>query len=272
MSVARRSLRDFFVFGFATYGVLWTIIESFGLFFPEQNPEGFYSYSAIVLVSIVSGLWRCWPKRKIEIKVPSTDSFIQIRFGDIFSDGRVVVIPVNEYFDGSLGNHVSERSLHGIFIRNVLGGRSNAFYELIDQELESVVAKTVRRNSGREKKYPIGTVAYGDVNETRYLFAALTRTNLHTLKASATVHELWDCLAGIWQGVRNHSNGESVSVPLLGSGLSGVGLPPRNLIEIILTSFVFYTKKQKVADKVTLVLPLRLKGEVDLESIKRNWM
>ena len=111
-----------------------------------------------------------------------------------------------------------------------------------------------------------------DVNDTRYLLAALSRTDLDSLKASATVHELWDCLSGIWQGVRNFSNGNSVKVPLLGSGLSGVGLPPRNLIEIVVTSFVFYTKKQKIADKVTLVLPSRLKGEVDLKTIKRIWM
>ena len=243
----------------------------FRILFPGRKPEGFYWYSAIVMASIVSGLWRCWPKSKIELKVRYSDSSIEIKFGDVFTNEGNVVIPVNEYFDGLLGDHVSERSLHGIFIRDVLGGQSNAFNDLVDQALNSVAAQTVRRKSGREKKYPIGTVACVDVKDTRYLLAALSRTDLDSLKASATVHDLWDCLSGIWQGVRNFSNGNSVKVPLLESGLSGVGLPPRNLIEIVVTSFVFYTKKQKIADKMTLVLPSKLKGEVDLETIKRSW-
>ena len=70
----------------------------------------------MVLASIVSGLWRCWPKSKIELKVPASDSTIEIKFGDIFTAEGNVVIPVNEYFDGLLGDHVSERSLRGIFI------------------------------------------------------------------------------------------------------------------------------------------------------------
>lgn len=272
MSVIRRSFQDFFVFGFAAYGILSTIIGSFGLFFPGKKPEGLYWYSALIIASIASGLWRGRPKSKIELKVPASDSSIEIKFGDVFKDDGNVVIPVNEYFDGLLGDHVSERSLHGIFIRDVLGGQSGAFNDLVDHALNSVAAQTVRRESGREKKYPIGTVACVDINDTRYLLAALSRTDLDSLKASATVHELWDCLSGIWQGVRNFSNGNSVKVPLLGSGLSGVGLPPKNLIEIVVTSFIFYTKKQKIADKVTLVLPSRLKGEVDLKTIKRSWM
>ena len=181
------------------------------------------------------------------------------------------MIPVNEYFDGELNGHVSENSLHGLFIKNVLGGQSEVFYNLTDIALDSIVAEKVQRKSGRDKRYPIGTVACIDVNETRYLLAALSKTDIQTLKASATIHELWDCLAGIWEGVRNYSNGNCVNIPLLGSGLSGVGLPPTNLIEIILISFVDYTKKKKIADKVTLVLHSRLKGEVDLAAIKRSW-
>ena len=132
------------------------------------------------------------------------------------------------------------------FIRDVLGGQSGAFNDLVDHALNSVAAQTVRRESGREKKYPIGTVACVDVNDTRYLLAALSRTDLDSLKASATVHELWDCLSGIWQGVRNFSNGNSVKVPLLGSGLSGVGLPPKNLIEIVRD--VIYLLHQETED------------------------
>ena len=267
----KRAVLDFVSFGFAAFGIIWTVLVSFEFFFEGSKPEGAFWYAVMVLVSVASGLWRCRPRQRVKLTIPASDSSIEIKFGDIFEGGGIVVIPVNEYFDGSLGDHVSENSLHGLFIRNVLGGQSDAFFRLTSQALKSVVPEEVTRESGRGKKYPIGTVASVDINQNRFLLVALSRTDLATLKASATVHELWDCLAGVWQGVRNYSNGKCVKIPLLGSGLSGVGLPPKHLIEIILTSFLYYTKKDKIADKVTLILSSTLKGEIDLETIKRSW-
>ena len=271
MHLNKRIIRDFCVFGFAAYGALWTAAEPLGAVLENCKPEGIYWYGAMISASIVLGLWKCWPKNHVEFKIPGSDSSIGIEFGDIFEDGSVVVIPVNEYFDGLLGDHVSETSLHGQFIKNVLGGQASTFFDLTSRDLKSAPSEEVHRENGRCAKYQIGTVARADVNGKRFLLAALSRTDVVSLKASATLHELWDCLAGIWNGVRNFSNGNSVKIPLLGSGLSGVGLPPKNLIEIIVTSFLYFTKEQKIADKVTLVLPDRLKREVDLITVKRSW-
>ena len=267
----KRIVQDLFSFGFAAFGVQWTLLVSFEFFFEGSKPEGAFWYVVIVLVSVATGLWRCWPRQRVTLEIPASDSSIEIRFGDIFEDVGIIVVPVNEYFDGSLGDHVSENSLHGLFIRDVLGGQSSTFFDLTSKALGSVEAEEVQRTSGQIKKYPIGTVARVDINQKRYLLAALSRTDLKTLKASATVHELWECLTGIWQGVRNFSNGNCVKIPLLGSGLSGIGLPLKHLIQIIVTSFLYCTKQQKIADKVTLVLPSRLKGKIDLETIKRSW-
>ena len=271
MCVNKRILQDFLVFGFATYGGLWTIVESVEYFFENTKIDGIYWYITIVMVSVVIGFSKCWPRTRITLPIPASDSSIEIVFGDIFDGVGVIIIPVNEFFDGSLGDHVSENSLHGQFIKHILGSQCNAFYDLTSNALKSVAHENARRTSGRENKYPIGTVARVDINDRRYLLAALSRTNIESLKASATVHELWDCLAGIWQEVRNTSSGNCVRIPLLGSGLSGVGLPSKTLIELIVTSFLYYTKRQKIADKVTLVLPRKLKGEIDLNTIKRSW-
>ena len=132
----------------------------------------------------------------------------------VFEDSEVVVISVNEYFDGDLGDHVSKKSLHGQFIRDVLGGQSQAFFNLTYEALKGVAPQEadVARSSGRRDRYAIGTVARVDVNDRRYLLVALTRTDLSTLKASATVEDLWICLAGAWKGIRDYSNGQSVGI------------------------------------------------------------
>ncbi len=266
-----RIISDFTIFGFATYGILWTIAESFGAFFDKLKPEGMASYAILVLVSIAVGAYRSWPRTSVLIDVPNSDSSVEIRFGDLFDDSEAVVIPVNEFFDGKLGDHVSEKSLHGKFIRNVLGGQSSTFNSITENALKNVESVTFDRKNGRKGKYPIGTTAVVNVNDCRYFLTALSRTNVETLKASASLHELWDTLAGLWTSIRNHSNGYTVKVPLLGSGLSGVGIPPKQLVHQILTSFFYYSKQGKISGKVIIVLSLDIRGDIDLIEIKRNW-
>lgn len=268
----KRILKDFIIYGFATYGILWTIAESFGAFFDHLKPDGIFWYIGMVSISVLVGIMRSWPRNSIEFNVPNSDSKIEIIFGDIFSNSEAVVIPVNEYFDSLLGNHVSEKSLHGKFIKNILGGQSKIFNQLTDKTLKTLTSTSEHRTSGRKNKYPIGSTAIVDMNGVRYFLTALSRTDTDTLKASATVHELWDALAGMWNAILNHSNGATVKIPLLGSGLSGVGLPASNLIEIILISYFYYTKQRKIANKVILVLSEDLKYDIDLLTIKKRWI
>lgn len=269
--VSWHRIGDFFRGGLATYGALWLIVESICLFFSSLKPEGLVWYSLLLGLAAIGGIRCAWPTKQIELQIPGSDSSFEIRFGNLFEGSGVVVIPVNEYFDGELGDHVSEKSLHGQFIRDVLGGQSQTFFDLTSRALEGVVPEeaSVARPSGNCDRYAIGTVAPVDVNAQRYLLVTLAHTNLQSLKAFATVHDLWTCLAGAWKGIREYANGQPVRIPLIGSSLSGVGLPPGNLIEIMVTSFLCHTKERKVADRVTWVLPQRLKRKLDLNSIKR---
>ena len=273
MSANKRTVRDFILSVIGAYAVLWTIVESIGFFFPESKPEGANWYAYLAFSSILFGLWRCVPKRKITIQMPGSDSTFGIQFGDICEGRGVVVIPVNEYFDSEIGDHVSEHSLHGKVITDILGGQSDTFDRLTYESLDyqNIQYTQVEREGGRTRKYPIGTVAKIDTTKGRFLLAALTETNIENLQASATSDQLWDCLTGIWEGIRKYHNGNMVRIPLVGSGLSRVGLPAKVLIGIIMTSFFYHTKRGKIADKVTLVLPVRMKGNIDLTTIEGSW-
>lgn len=258
----------------SAFGILWIAIESISFFIPYLRLDGWIWYCVFVLVAVAWGVYSAWPKKQIEIQIPGSDSSLKIKFGDIFNSNEIIVIPVNEYFDGKLGDHVSMNSIHGQFINNILDGDSENFLDLTSIALRNVQAKekNVIRPSGQCDRYEIGTVVPIDIkNHPRYLLVVLSHTKLRSLKAFATVHDLWICLAGVWKGVREYSNGQPVGIPLIGSGLSGIGLPPANLISILLTSFLYHTKERKIADRVTLVLPRRLKKSIDLKTIKRGW-
>lgn len=109
------------------------------------------------------------------------------------------------------------------------------------------------------------------VNNDLYLLTALTRTDLKTLKASAGVPELWRALSGLWQAARVHSNGQPVCLPLIGSGLAGVGLPPGRLLELVLISLAQETKREHVANHFKIVLAPRLLDDIDLRQVRERW-
>lgn len=249
--------------GLATYGLLWTLIESIGAFFPQVRPAGFLHYSLLIFTSAACGIWRSWPPSTFELPVPGCDSKLVLEFGDIFQKRGCIALQVNEFFDSQLGDHVSPNSLHGKFIRDVLQSRAHEFDQLVAKALASEPSEQVQRHSGNTLRYRIGTTATIDVGPNRYLLFALSRTDVTTLKAYATVHELWDALAGLWAAMRVKHNGYEVFMPLVGGGLSGVGLPARNLIQILITSFAYYTKKEKITSKLTIILQPGLAKEID---------
>ena len=265
-------LKHFFqrlaLFSFAAYGALWTTVESLSAFIETMKPSGWRSYGTLILFSLGYGLWKSWPVRKIEIRVPNSDSSLNIEFGDLFKMHGCIAIQVNEYFDSLLGNHVSTNSLHGLFIRDILGGQSATFDSLVSKALSTTPSEIVKRSTGNTHRYSIGTTAAIDINSRRFLLFAFAKTDLTTLKAYATIHEFWDALAGLWEGVRVHSNGENVYIPLLGSGLSGVGLPERQLLDMMILSFFYHTKKNKIAKCVTIVLHSSLRSKIDLLTVR----
>lgn len=258
------------LFGFACYGFLWTAIESVTYFFPELKLQGWLSYLVLSIISLFYGVWHSWPKSSIEIKVPNSDSSVIIEFGDILKKEGCVAIAVNDCFDSGLGEHISPNSLHGKFIAEILGS-TDLFDSLVEKPLSRIDFEEVQRASGKRRRYAVGTAVPVDFKHTKYFLFVLTKTNIQTLKVSASLHEYWDSLAGLWSSIRNYSNGYPIFIPLIGSGLSGIGLPPNHLIKVIMISFFYFTKESKITDKLTLVLHPSFKDKINLEAIEQDW-
>ena len=261
----------FMVSIFLTYSVLWTVIESATFFISAFSLKGVIPYLAMVGGSVVVGVYRSIQPRQIQLKIGSTDTVITVSFGDLFISSAYKIIPVNEFFDTDLGEPVSSKSIHGMFISKCFGGHGASLNALVEQSLKGSSYETVERSKGREKRYPIGTTAVVPVNEDRYYLVALSKTDVGTLKASADIPELWAALVGLWDQVRISAGGHSVAVPLLGGGLSGIGLAGTHLLQLMILSIINETKKRKITNHIQIILSEDRLNEIDLEIVKNNW-
>jgi hypothetical protein len=256
---------------FVAFSVAWTTTEAFSHFFGWAALKSIEWFVAIIVGSVAYSIFSIWRPARVVITMAMSNVAVEIAFGDIFEQDGVVAIPVNEFFDSEIGLPVSAKSLHGVFLQRCFGGYADAFDRQLAAKFVGKAAEVVTRRQGKSQRFQIGTSAAIEAAGRRFLAFAFTRTDIATCKASADVPQMFAALAGLWKAARTELGGDALNLPLVGSGLSGVGLPTRELLNIIILSFLDETKRQLVAHKLRVVLTWDRLSEVDLREVKKLW-
>lgn len=271
LGIKRRPLAFFFGV-FLGYSALWTIVESASYFFPEEvKLQGAAYYKWLLVVSVLIGCLRAYQPQRIRFKIGHSNTAVTVYFGDLFEGGGYQAIPVNECFDSEIGTPVSPNSLHGMLINRYFGGHATSFDQLVTKDLANVPAEAISRAGGKTQRYAIGTTACVTTHSHRFLLVALCNTDVHTSKASAGLPELVRAIEGLCNKARVVLGGEKLVVPLIGSGLSGIGLPPHHLLQQTLLLLINETKKSQFALEIDVVIHPSRFEEIDLRLVEEMW-
>lgn len=256
---------------FTSFSVLFTLVRAITHFVPAIKIEGPLALTVAVAISVIFGLQKVWKPSKIEICVAHCNTVIEVVFGDLFAQDGICVIAVNDFFDSKLGKPVSDRSIHGLFLQKCFGGHAEPFDKQIDEQLRDIESCEVEKADGKSKRYPIGSTALITANQDRYVAFAFATSDPKTCKASTDVTMMWTALHALWQRVRIESGGHAVNLPLVGSGLSGVGLPTRDLLNLIILSAITETKSREVTQRIRIVLHRDRFDDLDLRDVEQHW-
>lgn len=259
------------VVAFAAFSILWTLTEAITHFLPGVKIEGGYALSIMIIVSLLYSLNRIWKPSRISIKVATTRTVIDVIFGDLFAQDGIKAIAVTEYFESEMGLPVSDKSLHGTFLKKYFGGGVDAFDKQVSEQLEGVQGTLASKNEGKSKSFPIGTTALIRVDGNPYIVFALAKAEIDTCKAFSDVTMMWTALHKLWERARVESGGLPLNLPLIGSGLSGLGLPTRDLLNLIVLSAITETKARQITQKIRIVLHPDRFEEIDLRDVKQHW-
>ena len=257
---------------FKCFSMMYTVIKIATQFFPKVKIEGLAPLIVLAALALVYGLWKVWKPSQISLSVAHCNTCIEVLFGDIFDQDGLRAIAVNEFFDTELGKPVSPKSLHGVFIEKCFGGRPESLDALLRIDLATVESHANQAKiAGKMECYPIGTTALVPVNEDRYILFAFAKTEVGTCKAYSNVEYMSKSLHKLWERARIESGGYPVNIPLVGSGLSGMGLPTRDLLNLIVLSAITETKTREITQVIRVVLhPSRFK-DIDLRDFKARW-
>jgi hypothetical protein len=253
-------------FGLTT---IWALLEPFvSIYF--ENINKYWFLLIFLFPSIIIAFIRIFPKNSIIIKLRNTNAIINVKFGDIFNENGNIAIAVNEYFDSEIGDLVSPESVHGYFIKGILGNKQELFDSAVDKSLKGISSIHHMRNFGKQEIYPIGTTAVLEFGEKRYLLFALAKTN-EQYEAYTTPSLLLEALNGMLIKARSECNGYPLNIPLVGTGLSRSGIPPKYIIELLLISILRVSKEAEITKEINIVIAKKLFDEIDLNEIVKRW-
>jgi hypothetical protein len=159
-----------------------------------------------------------------------------------------------------------------MLITQCFGGHPQPFDDQLVTELAAYSSTTEpAKVEGKNVKYDIGATAMVKANNDQYLLFALTHSDPVTCKASADVTMLWNAVNSLWKRARNECNALPLNVPLMGSGPSGLGLPTRDLLNLIVLSAITETKAREITKRIRIVLHRDRFDDLDLRDVKSYW-
>jgi hypothetical protein len=267
----KRSPRKALLSVFTTYSLIFTATKTITFLLPTVKVEGAIPMGIIALAGLVFGLQRISKPSRAALQIPNSNTCLEILFGDLFEQDGLRLIAVNDHFDSELGKPVSSKSLHGIFLKRCFGGHPESFDQLVEKELANQTPTITTKVAGKTKAYKVGTTAMVSANDDAYLLFVLAVSHPQTCKASSDVTLLWSALNDAWDRARNEAGGHPVNLPLVGSGLSGIGLPTRDLLNLLILSAITQTKEKEVTGKIRIVLHRDRFDDVDLRDVKKYW-
>lgn len=276
MSGGNRSIEIFFaVYHFARacfsgMGLLFLPIEIYTNLTQNASPLDLYGFLlggfALGLgVYFIDGEFITgFARKRVSWKIPSTNTTVEILFGDIFEEQSAIAIGVNDRFDHTVDDIViAKGSLHGQAISR---------YWSNPDDWKSAVNERLPRKAGRlPLRQPIGTCVDITQNNQLFLFFAVSETNEKTNVTSSSSEKLITAVKGMLAVARVVCAGRPLSLPLVGSGLARVGLHADGILHIILAAVTEECKSRNVTNKIRIILRRGTEGEVNLLQIMRTW-
>lgn len=225
----------------------------------------------ILIVVIYIIIWAYLDfRKKIILKINSSE--VEVKYGDIFlEESDLKVIAFNEYFDTLVDDIViSKKSLNGVFIqkfyKNNVDGLDKNILE--DNYLHnSVIEENCSRKIGKKVKYKLGTIC--SVND--YLLMALTHFDSNN-KAYLEINDYINCLLNFWNEVDRVYAGRTVSLPILGSGITRFknyeNISDQELLELMIWTFKVSRIKFTYPSKIKIIVFDDKKDKINLLLLK----
>lgn len=261
--------KDFFMF----LSVISVVSSLLFLFFeiPPENKLCFFIIFSFCLIVIFLIRWyRANRLNKIALKI--NNSIVKIEVGDIFKEEGFKIIAFNDFFDTQVDDTIiAKTTLNSKYITRFYPQISD-LDAIISSDTHSVdyILCEKKRKIGKTKQYKLGTIIKND----EYFLLAFTHFDQDN-RAFLNIEDYIVCLMNMWNECDILYGGNSVVLPLLGSGITRLkgceNITDQELLEIIIWTFKTRPIKFQYPSYVKIVLSNESMSEINLYEIKKKF-
>ncbi|HHP5619395.1 TPA: macro domain-containing protein [Bacillus cereus] len=222
----------------------------------------------VILFILYVSMWVS-ANRMTKVELNINNSTVHVKLGDVFAESGLKVISFNEYFDTRVDDTlISRRSLNGQYIENLVTD-IDELNRLIDtnQSLENKIISIANdRIIGNKKQYKLGTI----FKHNDYLLTAFSKFDQDN-RAYLSMNDYINCLMNFWNEVDIIYNGQTITIPLLGSGITrfkDYQVTEQELLELLLWTFKVSRVKFTYPAHISIVIQDEKKDKINFYKLR----
>ena len=234
----------------------------------------------IALICFVASFLYLRIKKRFTVFKSETGHSISIQFGNILDSSihsignRLIsiVIPVNRCFDTMVDDKlIAKSSLHGAFITSLVAKNSfspESLNQQIQQSLKDEPYDTLLpadKPRGNLKRFRPGTVVNIEAGDLRYFLLGLSSFN-KDLKAITSKEDYTIAIQKLLEYCDSNAQGGGVFLPLIGTGLSRVGVSKNDALSYLYHTIVL--NKEHLSFDITILVPDSERGNISISNYK----
>jgi len=251
-----QTISKFFSAFFQAFGLQAIILSVLDILFP--NTFGL-KYFGLLILSIIPFIWaliKIFPRSEISRRLNIPDTLVKIKVGDLFDEPANLVIGMSDTFDTEKGDIIKSGSIQGQFLTKIYNDDTSKLNTSLTDALKDIIGKIdSQKHSGKNTRYPIGTVATLNVGMKKYFCSAYSFLS-NDLKAQSDIKKLSTSLDMLWEEIRLKGQGNEIAMAVLGSDLARIGSTAShsNLIKLIVSSFILSSRESPISKQLTIVI------------------
>lgn len=258
---------------YAVLSVISVIASLLFLFVDIPANKEIYCF-VIFLIFLVAAFLAMWyhanKLRKVSLKI--NNSTIEIEAGNIFLEEGFKIIAFNEFFDTLVDDRlISKNTLNGKYITQFYSNPID-LDKIIEKDIHSAehIINTCERKIGKTNRYKLGTI----IKNGEYFLLAFSHFDKDN-RAFMEINDYTACLMNMWNECDIHYGGNTVVLPLLGSGITRFrgyeNITDQELLEIIIWTFKVSRIRFKYPAKAKIVLTDDCLSKISLYDIKKRF-
>lgn len=229
-----------------------------------------FAFIGCLIIAFITIWYRANNIKKVALSI--NNSTLEIEVGDIFEETGFKIIAFNEFFDTQVDDVViSKNTLNGKYITRFYS-QTSELDKIISADIHSAeqIIKESKRKIGKSSKYKLGTI----IRNGEFFLLAFAHFDENN-RAFLEINDYIDCLMNMWNECDIHYGGNTVVLPLLGSGITRFkgyeNITDQELLEIIIWTFKMSRIRFQYPAKAKIVLTKDCLNKVNLYDVKRQY-